>query len=120
MKFGLMFFASSEDTLAGEKYSLVFESARFGDQHGFSSIWTPERHFTQLGSLYPNPAVLNAALAQVTERIRLQAGSVVMPLHHPLALAEAWAMVDNLSCTHRLVQKIRRFKGVFCLLPGPL
>ena len=97
MKFGLMFFASSEDALAGEKYSLVIDSARFGDKHGFSSIWTPERHFTQFGSLYPNPAVLNAALSQVTERIRLQAGSVVMPLHHPLALAESWAMVDNLS-----------------------
>ncbi len=97
MKFGLMFFASTEDALADEKYGLVIDSAKFGDEHGFSSIWTPERHFTQFGSLYPNPAVLNAALSQVTERIRLQAGSVVMPLHHPLALAEAWAMVDNLS-----------------------
>ncbi|MBD2195444.1 MULTISPECIES: type I polyketide synthase [Calothrix] len=97
MKFGLMFFASSEDALVGDKYSLVIESARFADQHGFSSIWTPERHYTQFGSLYPNPAVLNAALARETQQIRLQAGSVVMPLHHPLEIAEAWALVDNLS-----------------------
>ncbi|MBD2385060.1 type I polyketide synthase [Cylindrospermum sp. FACHB-282] len=97
MKFGLMFFASSEDALVGDKYSLVIDSARFADQHGFSSIWTPERHFTQFGSLYPNPAVLNAALARETQRIRLQAGSVVMALHHPIELAEAWALVDNLS-----------------------
>ncbi|MBD2607825.1 LLM class flavin-dependent oxidoreductase [Scytonema hofmannii FACHB-248] len=97
MKFGLMFFASSEDALVGDKYSLVIESAKFADQHGFSSIWTPERHYTQFGSLYPNPAVLNAALARETQQIRLQAGSVVMPLHHPLEIAEAWALVDNLS-----------------------
>ncbi|QJB46195.1 type I polyketide synthase [Dolichospermum flos-aquae] len=97
MKFGLMFFASSEDALVGDKYSLVIDSARFADQHGFSSIWTPERHFTQFGSLYPNPAVLNAALARETQRIRLQAGSVVMPLHHPLEVAESWSLVDNLS-----------------------
>jgi natural product biosynthesis luciferase-like monooxygenase protein len=33
----------------------------------------------------------------VTERIRLNAGSVVAPLHNPLRIAEEWAMVDNLS-----------------------
>ncbi|MGA3026005.1 MAG: type I polyketide synthase [Bryobacteraceae bacterium] len=97
MKFGLMFFAASEDALAGDKYRLVVESARFGDRHGFSSVWVPERHFTQYGSLYPNPAVLHASLAMVTERISLRAGSVVAPLHHPLRIAEEWSMVDNLS-----------------------
>ncbi|HLO85986.1 MAG TPA: MupA/Atu3671 family FMN-dependent luciferase-like monooxygenase, partial [Nostocaceae cyanobacterium] len=97
MKFGLMFFASSEDALVGDKYSLVIESAKFGDRHGFSTIWTPERHFTKFGSLYPNPAVLNAALARETQQIRLQAGSVVLPLHNPVRIAEEWAIVDNLS-----------------------
>ncbi|MBO0931461.1 bifunctional LLM class flavin-dependent oxidoreductase/SDR family oxidoreductase [Fibrella aquatilis] len=98
MKFGLMFFASTEDSLSQqEKYKLIIEAARFGDQHGFSSVWIPERHFTPFGCLYPNPAVLHAALARETHRIRLQAGSVVMPLHNPLRVAEEWAMVDNLS-----------------------
>ncbi|MEO0488108.1 MAG: MupA/Atu3671 family FMN-dependent luciferase-like monooxygenase, partial [Cyanobacteria bacterium J06659_2] len=59
--------------------------------------WVPERHFTDLGCLYPNPAVLQAALARETQRVRLQAGSVVLPLHHPIRVAEEWAMVDNLS-----------------------
>jgi natural product biosynthesis luciferase-like monooxygenase protein len=97
MRFGLMFFASTENALAGDKYRLVLESARFADAHGFSSVWVPERHFTQLGCLYPNPAVLHAALARETRRVRLQAGSVVAPLHHPLRIAEEWAVVDNLS-----------------------
>jgi alkanesulfonate monooxygenase SsuD/methylene tetrahydromethanopterin reductase-like flavin-dependent oxidoreductase (luciferase family) len=37
------------------------------------------------------------ALAMVTKRIGLRAGSVVLPLHHPARVAEEWAVVDNLS-----------------------
>ncbi len=98
MDFGLIYFASSEAPhVMSEKYHLVIESARFADQHGFSSIWIPERHFTKDGWLYPNPAVLQAALARETHQIHLRAGSVVLPLHNPIRVAEEWAMVDNLS-----------------------
>jgi natural product biosynthesis luciferase-like monooxygenase protein len=97
MKFGLMFFAASEDSLGADKYRLVVDSARFADQAGFSTVWVPERHFTAFGGLYPNPAVLHAALAMCTSVIRLNAGSVVAPLHHPLRIAEEWSVVDNLS-----------------------
>lgn len=95
--FGLIFFSSSEAPFGGEKYRMVIESAKFADQHGFSSVWIPERHFTKDGWLYPNPAVLQAALARETQQIGLRAGSVVIPLHNPLRVAEEWAMVDNLS-----------------------
>ncbi|ACO32434.1 type I polyketide synthase [Acidobacterium capsulatum] len=97
MKFSLMFFASSEEALSSNKYRLVMESARFADQNGFHGIWLPERHFTDFGSLYPNPAVLHAALATSTHHVRLMAGSVVVPLHHPIRIAEEWSVVDNLS-----------------------
>lgn len=97
MNFGLMFFAASEDSLGADKYRLVVDSARFGDRAGFSSVWVPERHFTGFGGLYPNPAVLHAGLATVTSTIRLNAGSVVAPLHHPVRIAEEWSVVDNLS-----------------------
>ncbi|MDQ2886092.1 MAG: LLM class flavin-dependent oxidoreductase [Chloroflexota bacterium] len=97
MQFGLIFFASSEAPQGKDRYRLVIDSARFADRHGFASVWIPERHFTQDGWLYPNPAVLQAAIARETERIQLRAGSVVMPLHDPIRVAEEWAMVDNLS-----------------------
>src|SRR5262249_25521055 len=71
--------------------------ARFADQHGFSSVWVPERHFATLGGLYPNPSVLHAAVAAITRRVALRAGSVVLPLHDPVRVAEEWSMVDNLS-----------------------
>jgi natural product biosynthesis luciferase-like monooxygenase protein len=60
-------------------------------------VWTPERHFQTFGGLYPNPSVLGAALAMITERVQIRAGSVVLSLHSPVRVAEEWAVVDNLS-----------------------
>ncbi len=101
MQFGLFYFASDEGeqvtTLGREKYRLLLEGARFADSHGFSAVWTPERHFHSFGGLYPNPALTSAALAVVTERVQLRAGSCVLPLNDPIRVAEAWALVDNLS-----------------------
>lgn len=96
LEFGLMFFGG-DDNLGADKYRLLLEAARYADVHGLSSIWLPERHFTNFGCLYPNPAVLHAALARETKRIRLRAGSVVMPLQNPIRVAEEWAVVDVLS-----------------------
>jgi natural product biosynthesis luciferase-like monooxygenase protein len=96
MEFSLFFFADS-GAAGGEGYDLLLESARFADAHGFTAVWTPERHFHPFGGLYPNPAVTGAAVAAVTERVGIRAGSVVAPLHHPVRIAEEWAVVDNLS-----------------------
>ena len=97
--FGLFYFSSdaAEPGLQGGKYKLLMEGAKFADQNGFSSVWTPERHFHAFGGLYPNPAVTGAAVAAVTERVRIMAGSCVLPLHSPIRVAEEWAVVDNLS-----------------------
>jgi natural product biosynthesis luciferase-like monooxygenase protein len=97
MQFSLFFFSGDDSAFERNKYELVIEGARFADRHGFSAVWTPERHFHNFGGLYPNPSVLGSALAMVTERIQIRAGSVVVPLHHPIRVAEEWAVVDNLS-----------------------
>lgn len=99
IEFGLFFWnvASEADLHARDKYRLLLEAARFADTHGFTAVWTPERHFASFGGLYPNPAVTSAALATITERVALRAGSCVVPLHHPIRIAEEWAVVDNLS-----------------------
>ena len=41
--------------------------------------------------------MLSAALAVLTKRIQIRAGSVALPLHHPVRVAEEWSLVDNLS-----------------------
>lgn len=98
--FSLYFFGDypeEPDRPTQDRYGLIMEAAEFADQHGFHALWFPERHFNFFGSLFPNPSVLAAALAARTERIRLQAGSVVLPLHHSARVAEEWSVVDNIS-----------------------
>lgn len=97
LDFSLFYFASDAGKEGREKYKLLLEGARFADQHGFAAVWTPERHFHAFGGLYPNPSVTSAALAVLTSRVKIRAGSVVLPLHHPLRVAEEWSLVDNLS-----------------------
>jgi natural product biosynthesis luciferase-like monooxygenase protein/amino acid adenylation domain-containing protein len=97
MDFSLFYFASEASEEGTNKYRLLLEGAKFADNHGFHAIWTPERHFHAFGGLYPNPSVTAAALAMVTQRIRIRAGSVVLPLHDVIRVAEEWALVDNLS-----------------------
>ncbi|GGP35079.1 MupA/Atu3671 family FMN-dependent luciferase-like monooxygenase [Streptomyces sindenensis] len=89
--------AEADRTGPPEAYDALFETVRFADAHGFSSVWLPERHFDSFGGLFPNPSVLASALAGQTERIRINAGSVVLPLHDPVRVAEEWSVVDNLS-----------------------
>jgi len=97
MRFSLFFFSDEGSTAQQDKYRLVIETAKFADEHGFAAVWTPERHFQDFGGLYPNPVVLAAALAMITSRISIRAGSVALPLHNPIRVAEDWSVVDNLS-----------------------
>lgn len=98
MEFSLFYFADgSESTQGAGRYDLLLEGAKFADERGFAAVWTPERHFHRFGGLYPNPSVTGAAVAAVTSRIGIRAGSVVAPLHHPVRIAEEWSVVDNLS-----------------------
>lgn len=95
--FSLFFFSADGTAESDERYRLLMESARFADKNGFNAVWTPERHFQAFGGLYPNPVVLSAALAMITENVQIRAGSLVLPLHSPVRVAEDWALVDNLS-----------------------
>lgn len=97
LDFSLFYFGSADSGSTAEQYRLLLEGARFGDANGFEAVWTPERHFHAFGGLYPNPSVTSAAIAASTSRIKIRAGSVVAPLHHPIRIAEEWALVDNLS-----------------------
>jgi len=95
--FSLFFFGNDRPEQPHERYRLLLEAARFADREGFEAIWTPERHFHAVGGLNPNAAMTSAALAVVTTRVQIRAGSCVLPLHHPIRAAEDWAFVDNLS-----------------------
>ena len=97
LQFSLYYFGNYPAAPSGDKYRLILESAKYADEHGFTAVWLPERHFHAVGGFSPNPSLLAAALARETHRIKLRGGSVVLPLHHPVRVAEEWSLVDNLS-----------------------
>jgi natural product biosynthesis luciferase-like monooxygenase protein len=95
VKFSLLFFSSSATQGGGYRYLL--DATRRIDGSAVDAVWVPERHFTEFGGLFPNPAVVGAAVATTTRHLRIRAGSVISPLHDPVRIAEEWAVVDNLS-----------------------
>ena len=97
LRFSIFYFASDQSTEGEDRYRLLMEGARFADASGFEAVWVPERHFHAFGGQYPSPSVAAAAVAAVTRNVQVRAGSVVLPLHHPVRVVEEWSMIDNLS-----------------------
>ncbi|MGB0521891.1 MAG: MupA/Atu3671 family FMN-dependent luciferase-like monooxygenase [Flammeovirgaceae bacterium] len=95
MGFSLFFFSSKFDQ--HDSYQFIQNCAAFADQSGFEAIWTPERHFNKFGGQFPNPVLTSAMLAATTQQLQIRAGSVVVPLHSPIRIAEDWAVLDHMS-----------------------
>ncbi len=97
VKFSIMLFSGALENSAAAEYRRAIELAQIADREGFSGFWLPERHYSHFGAPYPKPLLLLAALAGKTKHLALRAGSVVAPLHDPLAMAEELSVLDNLS-----------------------
>jgi alkanesulfonate monooxygenase SsuD/methylene tetrahydromethanopterin reductase-like flavin-dependent oxidoreductase (luciferase family) len=63
---------------------------------GFASFWLPESHFSARGAL-PQPLLLLAAVAARTRVLGLGTTSYLLPVRHPLQVAEDVAVLDRLS-----------------------
>ncbi|HEY7218167.1 MAG TPA: LLM class flavin-dependent oxidoreductase [Candidatus Binatia bacterium] len=62
---------------------------------GFDSVWLGEHHNNPI--LHPAPLIGLAAIASRTTRIGLGTGVLLLPLYHPMMVAEEAAMVDMIS-----------------------
>jgi alkanesulfonate monooxygenase SsuD/methylene tetrahydromethanopterin reductase-like flavin-dependent oxidoreductase (luciferase family) len=74
----------------------ITDEALYADQLGMHSAWIGEHHFNSLGVLSCPDLVLSFIAAR-TSRIRLAPAVTVLPLHHPIRVAEQWATLDLLS-----------------------
>lgn len=74
----------------------IYEQSLWAEQVGLNSAWIGEHHFNLLG-VNASPHMLLAQLAGATKRIRLAPAVVLLPVHHPLRVAEDWATLDLLS-----------------------
>ncbi|MDQ4059699.1 MAG: LLM class flavin-dependent oxidoreductase [Pseudomonadota bacterium] len=77
-------------------YAQILRQCELADALGYDTFFVAEHHFHEYG-VVPNPAVMLAAMAQRTSRIRLGSAISILTFHHPLTVAESYAMVDLLS-----------------------
>ncbi len=91
-------FAPSDD--ADQMLADLGDDAGLAEEAGFDSVFVLQHYLSNLTTLQPMP--LLAYLAATTSRIRLGTNIVILPLAHPVALAEDLATVNHL-CGGRLI-----------------
>lgn len=97
IKFGVM--SNSHPAPGTDLTRLVEEmsaEARQAERYGFDSFFVTEHHQEPAG-YFPSPLPLLAALAARTSTIRLGTGIAVLPLYHPIRMAEDCAVIDIVS-----------------------
>ena len=79
-----------------EIYERGLEQAQAAEALGYRNIWLAEHHFSTYGYL-SRPLQLATYIAAKTTTLRVGTAVIVVPLHHPLVIAEEIAMTDVLS-----------------------
>jgi alkanesulfonate monooxygenase SsuD/methylene tetrahydromethanopterin reductase-like flavin-dependent oxidoreductase (luciferase family) len=77
-------------------YQAALEQCAWADRIGFDAVALLEHHASVDGYL-PSPIVLGSAVAAVTERMLIRMSVVLLPLYHPIRLAEDLAVLDLIS-----------------------
>ncbi len=74
----------------------IIDEAIYAEQVGMHSAWVGEHHFSTLG-VNSCPEIVLTYIAAKTKHIRLAPAVNVLPLHHPIRVAEQWATLDLVS-----------------------
>lgn len=75
----------------------VFETADRAEAWGIDCVWLGEIHFTPTRSIISASLQVASAIAARTRRVRVGTAVQVLPLNHPLRIAEEVATVDHIS-----------------------
>ncbi len=98
MKFGIHFqLPCHRDQSAVQRYRDTIEQAVHAEALGFESVWPVEQHFNPSLSIMPAPLLPLAAIAERTQKLRLGIAIVLLPLSHPIRVAEEDATLDVMS-----------------------
>ncbi len=82
---------------AAQSFANSFDQVDAAERWGLDAMWLAELHFAPERSVLASPLILAAAIAQRTQRMKIGTAVQVLPLCHPLRLAEEVATIDQLS-----------------------
>ena len=91
MKFGIF------PVEGGERWSGVVEHCQVAEDVGFRSCWVNDHQATEGENYWPSPLARLTSIATGTEKLDLVTSVLILPLYHPLHVAQRAAMLDNIS-----------------------
>jgi alkanesulfonate monooxygenase SsuD/methylene tetrahydromethanopterin reductase-like flavin-dependent oxidoreductase (luciferase family) len=81
-----------------EGYGMALDVAKRMDDLGYHALWMAEHHFQREGyEVIPNLILFSTWLATQTKRLKFGCGFNVLPIWHPVRLAEDYALADILT-----------------------
>jgi alkanesulfonate monooxygenase SsuD/methylene tetrahydromethanopterin reductase-like flavin-dependent oxidoreductase (luciferase family) len=86
-----------------EAFNEAFSTAKHAEEWGFDGVWLAERHFAPpesgraIPSVAASPLIIATAIAARTTHIRVGTAVLVLPLGHPVRMAEEVATLDQIS-----------------------
>jgi alkanesulfonate monooxygenase SsuD/methylene tetrahydromethanopterin reductase-like flavin-dependent oxidoreductase (luciferase family) len=98
MNFGLILTGENPQpwqVSSAQLYRSMLNQAVLAEELGYDSVWTAEHHGTD--EYWPAQFPVLAAIAARTSRVRVGTYIVILPLYHPLQVAEEAATLDALS-----------------------
>jgi len=97
MRFGTFHLAQAAGEISpGEVLRAELRQAALAEQLGFDSVWFAEHHFSSY-CVTSDALTLASHAAAATSSVRIGIAVSVLPLHHPLEIAERATLVDILS-----------------------
>ncbi|WP_435320997.1 LLM class flavin-dependent oxidoreductase [Haloarchaeobius sp. TZWSO28] len=91
MKFGIF------PIEGGETWERVVEQCQIAENVGFEACWVNDHQATEGDNYWPSPLTRLTSIAQGTEELELVTSVLILPLYHPLHVAQRAAMLDNIS-----------------------
>jgi alkanesulfonate monooxygenase SsuD/methylene tetrahydromethanopterin reductase-like flavin-dependent oxidoreductase (luciferase family) len=98
MEFGIFHeFLSTKSQTQAEAFAQSFAQIEAAEEWGLDVVWLAEIHMNPTRSLLTAPLTVAAAIAARTHRIKIGTAVQILPLGHPLRLAEETATIDQIS-----------------------
>src|SRR5579864_497604 len=98
MEFGIFHeFWSNEAASQAQSFADSFAEIEAAERWGLDVVWLAEIHMNPNRSLLSAPLTVASAIAARTSRIAIGTAVQILPLGHPLRLAEETATIDQIS-----------------------